>query len=162
MLNEYFSIRLETKNDDHKEGEDEKKVLMLTGLPILLDGHSPSPHALPLFLLRLATEVDWSEERPCFEGICTELGSYYAEIPPATACDGEDKDNDFVEKGTNGRKEVTEESKNLIDQGSKMFVQHTLFPALKFILIPPKEFASDGSFCKLALLSKLYKVFERC
>lgn len=135
---------------------------MITGLPILLDGHSPAPHALPLFLLRLATKVDWSEERPCFEGICTELGSYYAEIPTTTAYDGEDKDDDFVEKGATGQEKETDESEILITRGSKMFVQHTLFPALKFILIPPKEFASDGSFCKLALLSKLYKVFERC
>ena len=132
---------------------------MLTGLPILLDGHSPSPHALPLFLLRLATEVVWTEERPCFEGICTELGSYYAEIPTAHK-DKEDKDD--YKKSPASQEEETDESMNLIDEGSKKHVQHTLFPALKFTLIPPKEFALDGSFCKLALLSKLYKVFECC
>jgi DNA mismatch repair protein Mlh1 C-terminus len=29
--------------------------------------------ALPMFLLRLATDVDWMEEQPCFAGIATEL-----------------------------------------------------------------------------------------
>lgn len=142
MLEEYFSIKLEVKKSP--EIECDEGVLMLLGLPIILDGHSPSPHALPLFLLRLATEVDWSEEQPCFEGICTELGRYYAEIP-------------LSRESSNSADKL-----DLVDDDQKKFVQHTLFPALRYLLVPPKEFASDGSFVKLALLSKLYKVFERC
>jgi DNA mismatch repair protein MLH1 len=143
MLEEYFSIKFILKNEtqlDSGEG-----VLLLTGLPIILDGHSPSRQALPLFLLRLATEVDWSEEQPCFEGICTELGRYYAEIPLSKKTANKIGDN-----------------LELIDDEEKKFVQHTLFPALRYLLVPPTEFANDGSFLKLALLSKLYKVFERC
>jgi DNA mismatch repair protein MLH1 len=68
MLAEYFSIILE------REGE----VVWLTSLPVLLEGHEPSPGGLSVFLLRLATEVEWTQERSCFEGICRELGSYYA------------------------------------------------------------------------------------
>jgi DNA mismatch repair protein MLH1 len=71
MLEEYFSIRME------KDGED----LILTGLPVLLDGHAPEPHGLSILLLRLATQVNWSEERSCFYGICQELGNYYAMLP---------------------------------------------------------------------------------
>ena len=149
MLKEYFSIQIDVVQDpDAKPGEE---VLTLTGLPILLDGHSPSPHSLPVFLLRLATEVDWSEERPCFEGICTELARYYAEIPLS------DRNE---QGGEEGKGEET--NLELISDSEKKFVQHTLFPALRYLLVVPKEFASDGSFCKLALLSKLYKVFERC
>lgn len=143
MLNEYFSIKFELKNETQHESDE--GALLLTGLPIILDGHTPSQHALPLFLLRLATETDWSEEQPCFEGICTELGRYYAEIP--TSKQSANKTNDKLE---------------LIDDDEKKFVQHTLFPALRYLLVPPKDFANDGSFVKLALLSKLYKVFERC
>ena len=70
MLDEYFSVRFSSQKDP----ESGKGALMLVGLPVLLEGHSPPPHALPLFLLRLATEVDWEQERPCFHDICTELG----------------------------------------------------------------------------------------
>lgn len=72
MLEEYFSVAIE-KNDVGK--------IMLTGLPVLLEGYTPQTHALPLFLLRLATEVDWSEERPCFQGVSRELAAFYAELP---------------------------------------------------------------------------------
>ncbi len=137
MLLEYFSIRFELKRSSSNAND---KRLMLTGLPVILKGHSPSPHALPMFLLRLATQVNWMEEKSCFDGICTELSYYYAEIPE-------------------GQKET--ESIQL-NENEKKIVQHVLFPAFRYYLVPPVEFASDGSFSKLALLSKLYKVFERC
>ncbi|GAX18029.1 DNA mismatch repair protein MLH1 [Fistulifera solaris] len=72
MLQEYFSIILALAPDG---------TVVLRGLPILLDGWEPMPHGLPLFLLRLATKVNWSEEKPCFDGICRELGWFYAELP---------------------------------------------------------------------------------
>lgn len=53
MLEEYFMMRIEKQDDD----------VILTGLPVLLDGHAPEPHGLAIFLLRLATQVDWAEER---------------------------------------------------------------------------------------------------
>lgn len=157
MLKEYFSIHIDVIKVQNPSAGERKEILMLTGLPILLDGHSPVPHALPTFLLRLATEVDWTEERPCFEGICTELGMYYAEIPYGT-------ENVIEEGGSEGNQERPEsETIDLVDDVAKKFVQHKIFPALSFLLVPPKNFASDGkSFVKLALLSKLYKVFERC
>lgn len=135
MLNEYFSIKFAQNNE----------ALMLTGLPILLEGHSPQPHALPLFLYRLATTVDWKDEQRCFDGICRELGAYYAEVPMKDI-DVDSKDNQT----------------ELVDDSTKKYVQHTLFPALKYLLIPQRKFADNGSFTKLAVLSKLYKVFERC
>ncbi len=149
MLLEYFSIRLELKQNP--DCQSEETVVMLTGLPIIVDGHTPSPHALPTFLFRLATCVDWTEERPCFEGVCTELGNYYAEIPiPDTG--------NSISAGN----EQSLAKIELISDTEKKFIQHTIFPALRFLLVIPKEFSTDGSFCKLALLSKLYRVFERC
>ncbi len=71
MLEEYFAIRIETIDDQ----------VLLTGLPVLLDGHIPELHGLGIFLLRLATRVDWVDERPCFQGICRELGNFYAQLP---------------------------------------------------------------------------------
>jgi DNA mismatch repair protein MLH1 len=72
MLQEYFSIRIETTPDGQ---------VLLKGLPVLLDGHCPEPHGLAIFLLRLATRVDWTEERTCFQDICRELGNFYALLP---------------------------------------------------------------------------------
>lgn len=72
MLQEYFSIIL---------AQDVDGRVVLKGLPILLEGWEPMPHGLPLFLLRLATKVNWSEEKPCFDGVCRELGWFYAELP---------------------------------------------------------------------------------
>jgi DNA mismatch repair protein MLH1 len=72
MLEEYFSVVIEIDDEDK---------IMLTGLPVLLVGYTPQTHALPMFLLRLATEVDWSEEIPCFQGVCRELAAFYAELP---------------------------------------------------------------------------------
>ena len=139
MLKEYFEIELEKRGDQ----------LWLTGLPVLLEGHSPSPNALPLFLMRMATEIDYTEEKGCFEGICSELGNFYAELP--LEYKGEkDKEGDLI--GNN----------QLIDEGAKKFVKHTLYPAIAFLLVPPKEFATDGTVTRMALLSSLYKVFERC
>jgi len=71
ILEEYFGIRMETQDNQ----------VLLTGLPILLGGHAPEPHGLAIFLLRLATQVEWTEEKPCFQGVCRELGHYYALLP---------------------------------------------------------------------------------
>ncbi|CAM9090302.1 unnamed protein product [Phaeothamnion confervicola] len=68
MLSEYFRICIDA------EGR-------LTALPELFEGHSPLPEGLPMFLLRLATDVDWLEERACFHGVAMELSHYYSMLP---------------------------------------------------------------------------------
>ena len=73
MLAEYFSLNFELV--------EATKTLRLTSLPVLLENHSPPPAGLPLFLMRLATEVDYTDEKACFEGVCSELGTYYASLP---------------------------------------------------------------------------------
>lgn len=39
---------------------------------------------LPMFILRLATEVDWQTEKNCFESFSRETAAFYAYIPHAT------------------------------------------------------------------------------
>jgi hypothetical protein len=156
MLEEYFSIKLEMINVDGNRQNRHSASLYLTGLPILLDGHSPQPHALPLFLLRLATEVDWTEEAPCFEGVCCELASFYSELPFKSSADESSVTGTKIDK----RDKVNDD--DLIDEEAKKYVKHTLFPAVSFLLVPPKRFADNGCFVKLADLNSLYKVFERC
>ena len=70
MLEEYFSIGIETLS--HDDGR-----IVLRTLPVILPQHEPKPSGLSLFLLRLATEVNWDEEKPCFWQIAKELGLYY-------------------------------------------------------------------------------------
>ena len=132
MLLEYFSIGIEA---------DDQGKARLTALPVLLEGYEPSPHGLALFLLRLATEVNWAEEKPCFHGVCRELGSYYAQLPSTAS-----------------------------REDHAATVRHTIFPAVSTLLVPTKDMmAKAGSksshndcFATLTSLPQLYKVFERC
>ncbi|TTI76904.1 Lysosomal-trafficking regulator [Bagarius yarrelli] len=74
MLDDYFSMKID------EEGN-------LIGLPLLLDNYSPAMEALPLFILRLATEVNWDSEKDCFHHFSQECSSFYAirkEYTPAS------------------------------------------------------------------------------
>uniref|UniRef100_H2ZDT4 DNA mismatch repair protein S5 domain-containing protein n=1 Tax=Ciona savignyi TaxID=51511 RepID=H2ZDT4_CIOSA len=64
MLNDYFCI------DITKEGH-------ISGIPMLLKGYSPPLEGLPLFVMRLATEVDWEEEKACFNSVCREIARFW-------------------------------------------------------------------------------------
>ena len=59
MLEEYVALRIEDGG--------------LCSLPQLVDGYVPPMLGLPLFVWRLATQVDWSQEQPCFEGITRQV-----------------------------------------------------------------------------------------
>ena len=191
MLDEYFSIRIEipdqkeishTKNDhDHDNIDDISSGAILTGLPVLLEGHCPQPRkcfpqnkfsnrtiaitpansinivllltslaflfsfdpldALPIFLLRLATQVDWTREKHCFHGVCKELGNYYAMLPNGSS-------SSLSSSGGGGE--------------LNSYVQHHLFPALSYLMLPSKNLAKNGHVTTMTKLSTLYKVFERC
>jgi DNA mismatch repair protein MLH1 len=101
-------------------------------------------------LIRLATEVDWAAELPCFQGICTEIGSYYAELPVASSAEC------FPEA------QSSKKNMELIEDEAKSYVRHILYPAIAHLVVPPKDFAANGTVLKLANLTSLYKVFERC
>ncbi|KAL3806421.1 hypothetical protein ACHAXA_002667 [Cyclostephanos tholiformis] len=156
MLEEYFGIKLEMIKVYNSRQKKQVESLRVTALPILLEGHSPQPHGLPLFLLRLATEVNWTEEQACFKGVCTELASFYSELPSTLSnepSDAASKSNDGIRSSGNYE---------FIDDEAKSYVRHTLFPAISYLLLPPRHFADCGTVIKLANLNSLYKVFERC
>jgi len=125
MLTEYFSIKIDADG-------------RLCGIPSIIDGYVPDLDGIPMFLLRLATEVNWNEEESCFEGIAMEVAEFCS-IQPAVG-----------EGQAVVREEIAEE------------IQHRIFPWLKKRLLPPHEFASDSTLIQVACLEKLYQIFERC
>ncbi|XP_069586417.1 DNA mismatch repair protein Mlh1 [Ranitomeya imitator] len=134
MLKDYFSLEID-------EGGN------LTGLPLLLDNYIPPLEGLPMFILRLATEVNWDDEKGCFESFSKECSMFYS-----------------IRKKYIVEESDTSEDKDLgIEAPSwRWTTEHILYKAFKMHLLPRKDFAEDGSILQLANLPDLYKVFERC
>ncbi|XP_063116409.1 DNA mismatch repair protein Mlh1 isoform X4 [Cavia porcellus] len=136
MLADYFSLEID------EEGN-------LNGLPLLIDNYVPPLEGLPIFILRLATEVNWDEEKECFESLSKECAMFYSI-----------------------RKQYVSEESTLSSQQSevsgstpnpwKWTVEHIVYKAFRSHLMPPKHFTEDGNVLQLANLPDLYKVFERC
>jgi hypothetical protein len=72
MLHEYFLIKIDAEG-------------LISALPQLIPGYVPVMQLLPMFLLRLTTEVDWSAEAACLKGICRELAAFYCLRPGVAA-----------------------------------------------------------------------------
>ncbi|XP_069699204.1 DNA mismatch repair protein Mlh1 isoform X2 [Periplaneta americana] len=66
MLDEYFSTIVDSSGN-------------LCSLPLVLDGYNPATRGLPLFLLRLATDVEWDDEKQCFDSFCRETAKFFSE-----------------------------------------------------------------------------------
>uniref|UniRef100_A0A4W4EWB1 DNA mismatch repair protein MLH1 n=1 Tax=Electrophorus electricus TaxID=8005 RepID=A0A4W4EWB1_ELEEL len=132
MLEDYFSMEID------EEGN-------LTGLPLLLDNYTPAMEGLPLFILRLATEVNWDNEKDCFREFSKECSQFYS-IRKQYTLETEAAAGPLV------RSEPSWQWK----------VEHVLFKAFRSLLSPPKHYSEDGSLLQIANLPDLYKVFERC
>uniref|UniRef100_A0A1A9W6X3 DNA mismatch repair protein S5 domain-containing protein n=1 Tax=Glossina brevipalpis TaxID=37001 RepID=A0A1A9W6X3_9MUSC len=121
IMREYFSLNISSEGD-------------LLTLPLLLEQHCPSKTYLPLYMLRLATDVEWDIEEKCFETFCRETARYYASVSE-------------VDKKDNLKRH-------------KWQTEHVLYPAFKKYLLPPEKIRKE--LYELTSLPKLYKVFERC
>ncbi|XP_040820232.1 DNA mismatch repair protein Mlh1 isoform X2 [Ochotona curzoniae] len=136
MLADYFSLEIDEAGN-------------LIGLPLLIDNYVPPLEGLPIFILRLATEVNWDEEKECFESLSKECAMFYSV-----------------------RKQYVSEDSTLSGQQNKLpastanpwkwTVEHVVYKAFRSHLLPPKHFAEDGNILQLANLPDLYRVFERC
>ncbi|XP_063778673.1 DNA mismatch repair protein Mlh1 isoform X3 [Pseudophryne corroboree] len=119
----------------------------LTGLPLLLDNYIPPLEGLPMFILRLATEVNWDDEKECFESFSKECSMFFS----------------LRKKYILEETDHTEDKDPGQDSPSwRWTTEHILYKAFRTHLLPPKPFAEDGSILQLANLPDLYKVFERC
>jgi DNA mismatch repair protein MLH1 len=120
MLLEYFSMEISQGGQ-------------LVSLPLILRGYIPSMDKLPLFLLRLGTEVDWFHEQNCFESFSRELAIFYSLDPPINLL----VHDDYIDK-----------------------VEHIIFPSFKTHFFAPTKLKQYVT--QLANLNDLYKIFERC
>ncbi|XP_050747408.1 DNA mismatch repair protein Mlh1 isoform X1 [Gymnogyps californianus] len=94
-------------------------------------------------------EVNWDEEKECFESLSKELAMFYSIR------------KQYIIDEANLTNSQNEDS----DSGSttwKWTVEHVLYKAFRTHLLPPKHFTEDGNILQLANLPDLYKVFERC
>lgn len=120
MLKEYFNITINV------EGK-------LETIPSIVQSYMPLMSQLPLFIIRMASEVNYDDETKCFKSICEELASFYSRFSLTSS------DEDF-----------------------HFLTESIIYPEIRKSLAPPTKFLTDGTFLKLTSLQELYKVFERC
>lgn len=128
MLAEYFSL------DISEDG-------MLSSMPLLLSGYIPQIGKMPNLLYCMVSKVDWSAEKPCFEGLLSELARFHVpEIPP----------------------EQPDESTSLTQQRTdiRQMTEQCVFSAFKRRFLAPKSLLS--TLTEIADLPGLYRIFERC
>ena len=152
MLKDYFSI-------DIQDGS-------LVGLPVLLDQYVPPMEGLPLLILRLATEVNWEEEKECFFTLSKELARFYSVRKGFT--DYDDTLETKVQADTDSTSSGSEDL-NVVDNSSnadkpqwRWVVEHVIYRAIKRNFLPTSDMLNDTAILQLANLPDLYKVFERC
>lgn len=164
MLSEYFRVGISTASAD--SGENGEKVAsvfdsdaqraMLVHLPALLDGYIPLTTALPMFLLRLATDTQWDSELECFDSVGAAIATFYSALDDTTITS---TSTSTSASDASGRKYVP----GLKPAPSlAALVERLLFPAVKTLLFSPREMFADDTVVQVASLDQLYKVFERC
>ncbi|KAK9167725.1 hypothetical protein Scep_002916 [Stephania cephalantha] len=165
LLDEYFCVHIDQQGN-------------LSRLPVILDQYTPNMDHVPEFALCLGNDVDWEDEKNCFQTIAASLGNFYAMHPPLLpnpeseeglrfykkikqpgASEDPQKDSNDLEDDQDH--ELRSEAKTAWDQRD-WCIQHVLFPSMRLFLKPPKSMANNGTFVQVASLEKLYKVFERC
>ncbi|XP_021760418.1 DNA mismatch repair protein MLH1-like [Chenopodium quinoa] len=169
MLEEYFCIYIDPQGN-------------LSRLPVILDQYTPDMDRVPEFALCLGNDVDWEDEKVCFQTISAALANFYAMHPPILpnpAGDGLQHyrrksqpavisiDEDMNRSAPNEVKDAEIEHELLAEAETawaqrEWSVQHILVPAMRLFLKPPNSMAKDGTFVQVASLEKLYRIFERC
>ncbi|RDA96111.1 hypothetical protein CP533_1739 [Ophiocordyceps camponoti-saundersi (nom. inval.)] len=142
MLLEYFSLEISPVGE-------------VVSIPLLLKGYTPPLAKLPRFLLQLGPNVDWAEEKACFDSFLRELAAFYVpeRLPPVPAAGSDDAAADAADVPAETRTRR---------QHVRWAVEHVLFPAFKARLLATEALMGDGGVVEVADLKGLYRVFERC
>ena len=139
LLDDYFSIKITTKLDEISN----KQLIYLESIPILLENYEPNLNDWPLFMIRLATEVNWKDEKECFDSICRQLALFYSTKNPLE-----------------GMEEPAASSQST-KSNENYVIEHVIYNAFRNVLLVTNEYEKETLF-KLVDLSRLYRVFERC
>ncbi|XP_047958624.1 DNA mismatch repair protein MLH1-like isoform X2 [Salvia hispanica] len=142
MLEEYFGIHIDPDGN-------------LSRLPIVLDQYTPDMDRVPELILCLGNDVNWDDEKDCFQTIAAAIANFYAFHPPLLPNPSDDIPEEQIEQ------DLFLEAERAWSQ-REWSIQHVLFPSMRLFLKPPTSMATDGTFVKVASLEKLYKIFERC
>ncbi|KAF8570211.1 hypothetical protein P879_03307 [Paragonimus westermani] len=175
MLWDYFSLKIEPLKSNEQPA--------LLALPLLLKGYIPDFDRLPVYITRLATEVDWTDEMACFEAICCITSEFYAPNSPlCTKPTDDDEDSSDDGKLPPPSTKTNQVSVKPSSVRWRWLTEHVLWPALSSSLIPRRGLlysdpplsqlsrpdglsspsVSSCALFRLTSLSDLYKVFERC
>uniref|UniRef100_A0A158R5Y2 DNA_mis_repair domain-containing protein n=1 Tax=Syphacia muris TaxID=451379 RepID=A0A158R5Y2_9BILA len=128
MLDDYFSFRISSDGS-------------ILAIPSLVDGFCPQLESLPALVSALVFDVDWDQEKTCFEGICWAMADFFT--PKPEHCKG-------VSFSALSDPEIT----------WKAMYSDILFPNMKTNFLPSETLTAQ--IRRLADLPELYKVFERC
>lgn len=163
MLQEYFSFEISPAGE-------------LLSIPLLIKGYTPPIAKLPRFLLRLGPNVDWTEEKACFQTFLKELATFYVpeQLPTEQGTGGrgqgqkEEDDEDMKmdaeeqeEEDDDVEGEEIPQEVRTRRQHVRWAIEHIFFPAFKARLVATKSLM-EGGVLEVASLKGLYKVFERC
>lgn len=140
MLEEYFSIKIESEGIDESEPK-------ISSLPMLLKNYVPPLSKLSFFVYKLAVQIDWGDETSCLTGILRQIALLY--IPECLP------DISEFEEGS-------EEYQELISTQTKITsdLENIVLPCIKKRFLGTKNISRD--VVEIANLPGLYKVFERC
>ena len=161
MLQEYFSMEISPTGALHS-------------IPLLIKGYTPAIVKLPQFLFRLGPNVDWTDEKGCFESFLRELAAFYVpeQLPSSpskatglgTGADVDVATNDAEPVPPGAEGEADDELDDEIvarRRHVRWAVEHVFFPAVKARLVATKTLMKSG-ILEIANLKGLYRVFERC
>jgi hypothetical protein len=178
MYDEYFGLALDlvSESDDGTEASDSRSSvklepgmascgagtgqqrLVISTVPALMGPHFPiHPGGLPLLLLRLATDVDYSDEARCFAAIARELALLYSFSAAAIPRDCRNSADSSNETGACGVGPTS------IERAAAL-VRDAVIPALRMAdFAPPlRGMWKEKVLQTLVTTEQLYRVFERC
>lgn len=137
MLEDYFKISIT------EDG-------FLTSLPKVINEIPPYIDLLPVLIVKLCADVDYTSEQKWFQQICEIFSQYYAKYLHYY----------YINNATEGDTDSEEETMQKIE----FVIKNILFLRFKKQLKVRSKFGVEGdkTFTTITTLENLYQVFERC
>lgn len=180
MLAEYFSLEIDAQKN------------LLVGIPRLVpDRASPSStnsstqgtvvnagvsnseivlplDNLPSFLVRLGPQVDWTDEKACFESFARELAYAHTVAQQFVATSSSSSSSSIP---SSHRKDGHSDCLRRFQQHEQKrlgrIISHKWMPALGSLcrrgtFYPPRSLVQEERLIQITSLNELYRIFERC